>query len=341
METFLASSINNVGNTIINLRFIDSYKHLTSPLDAIVKILLNKDTDISSTKNNFPSLFQYFGNKTLKLLTKGVYPYDYMDEDWENKLKEKQLPDIEYFHSSLSNTKCSNDDYNYEKEIYKLFGCKKIKDYNNLYVKTDVLLLADVYASYRKNSHNSFGLDPLYCISAPGFSNTAMLKLTNTEIKLSTDSNIHLIIEKRIRNGRCEPTYYHAKSNNKYVNPTFDKNKDGESYIVSLHANSLYSMAICYKLTYGEQKFDNNVSKYAIDYILNLDPHGCYCYIFVVYIHYPSKLHDRDDEFQILCDKYIPPNDKTKKLISTFNDKKNYIISPYIPKYCLETGLKF
>ena len=65
--------------------------------------------------------------------------------------KKKKLPNIEYFHSSLSNTKFSIDDYNYAKEIYKFFGCKKIKDYNNLYVKTDVLLLADAYAIYRKN----------------------------------------------------------------------------------------------------------------------------------------------------------------------------------------------
>ena len=56
----------------------------------------------------------------------------------------------------MNNTKCSIDDYNYAKEVYKLFGCKRIKDYNNLYVKTDVLLLADAYASYRKNSRISF-----------------------------------------------------------------------------------------------------------------------------------------------------------------------------------------
>ena len=166
METFLIFSINVFDNTIINLRFVDSQKHLTSPLDGMFKSLFNKDTDINSIKNKFPSLFQYFGDKALKLLRKGVQPYDYTDEDQENKLKEKELPDIEYFHSSLSNTKCSIDDYNYAKEVYKLFRCKKIKDYNNLYVKTDVLLLADSYASYRKNSHISFGLDSLYCISA-------------------------------------------------------------------------------------------------------------------------------------------------------------------------------
>ena len=36
-----------------------------------------------------------------------------MDGDRKNKLKGKELPDIKYFHSSLSNTKCSIDDYNY------------------------------------------------------------------------------------------------------------------------------------------------------------------------------------------------------------------------------------
>ena len=73
-----------------------------------------------------------------------------MDGDWKNKLKGKELPDIKYFHSSLSNTKCSIDDYNYAKEIYNYFDCRDIKDYNDLYVKTDVLLLAHVFASYQK-----------------------------------------------------------------------------------------------------------------------------------------------------------------------------------------------
>ena len=109
--------------------------------------------------------------------------------------KKKNYPILNIY-SSLSNTKFSIDDCNYAKEIYNFFGCKKIKDYNNLYVKTAVLLLADVHAIYRKNSHDSFDLDPLYCISAPRFSNREMLKTTNVEIKLINDSNIHLIIEK-------------------------------------------------------------------------------------------------------------------------------------------------
>ena len=75
-----------------------------------------------------------------------------MDEDWENILKEKKLPDIKYFHSSLNNTKCSTDDYHYAEEIYKYFTCKETTDYNDLYVITGLLLLADVFTSYRKKN---------------------------------------------------------------------------------------------------------------------------------------------------------------------------------------------
>ena len=150
LKTFLIFSINNFDNTMITLRFIDSYKHLSSSLDVLVRSFLNKDKNIDLIKNEFPSLFQYFDDKVLKLLRKGVYPYDCMDEDWENKSKEKELPDIKYFHSILTNTKRSMDDYRYAKEIYNYFNCKNIKDYNDLYVKTDVLLLVDVFASYRE-----------------------------------------------------------------------------------------------------------------------------------------------------------------------------------------------
>ena len=129
METFLTFSINIFDNTIITLRLIDSYKHLSSSLDAIVKSLLNKDTDINSIKNKFPFLFQYFDDKALKLLRKGAYPYDYMDENWKNKLKQKELPNIKYFHSILADTKCSSSDYSYAKETFNYFECKNAKYY--------------------------------------------------------------------------------------------------------------------------------------------------------------------------------------------------------------------
>ena len=86
--------------------------------------------------------------------------------------------------------------------------------------------MADVFANYRKNSNKSFGIDRLYCISSPGFSDRAMLKMTGIEIHLMTDLNMSLIVEKGIRGGRCELIYYSATANNKYIHPNFHKNTD-------------------------------------------------------------------------------------------------------------------
>ena len=188
--------------------------------------------------------------------------------------------------------------------------------------------------------HNIYGLDSLYCISAPGFSNRAMLKMTNVEIKLITNVDMHLMIENGIRGGRCEPMYYHAKANNRYPNPNFGKNKKKESHIISLDANSLYASAMCYKLPFGEPKFNNDVLKYITEYVLNLNPYAQHLSIFVVDIQYPKKSHNRDFEFPFLCDQFIPKNDETKKLMSTFYDKKNHTLSLHMLKYCLEKGLK-
>ena len=194
MERFLTFSITNFNGTDIKLGFIDSYKHLTHPLDSLVNYLFSKDTNIQSIRENFSSLFQHFNDKAAKLLSRGVFPYDYMDEDCKNKFKQKELPDIKYFHSSLNNTKCLVGDSDSANEIYNYFGCEEIRDYNN-YMLRMMLLLADVFTAYRKKIHQIYGLDPLYCISTPGFSNRAMLKMTSVEIKLMTDLNIHFMIE--------------------------------------------------------------------------------------------------------------------------------------------------
>ena len=61
---------------------------------------------------------------------------------------------------------------------------------------------------------NTYALDPTYCISSPGYSNRAMLKITKAEIKLITDVNIYLIIKKGLRADRCDPLFINAKANN-------------------------------------------------------------------------------------------------------------------------------
>ena len=185
-----------------------------------------------------------------------------------------------------------------------------------------------------------YDLDSLHCLSAPGYSDRAMLKNVGGETKLMKDIKMHLIIKRGMRCGRYEPIYYYACVNNEYVNPIFDKNKDKESYIISLDANSLYYTSMCYKLPQGEPKFNNNISEYTHKYTQNLDPNGKYSYTFSVDIHYPKNLHDRECEFPLLTVHVIPKGKKDKKLMSIFYDKYKYTISVLMLKYVLEKGLE-
>ena len=53
----------------------------------------------------------------------------------------------------------------------------------NLYLKTNVLLLADVFEKFINICLNYYGLDPCHYFSSPGSSWDAMLKMTEIELK--------------------------------------------------------------------------------------------------------------------------------------------------------------
>ena len=126
-ETLYSLMIYNFCNKRIKLKFIDSSRHLLFSLDKLTNYLSNKygndshnsEETINTLKQNFLSMYQYFGDDFLYLLRKGVFCYEYMDDNWEDKLKENILPDIEYFHSTLNNAKCSKSDHDYALHTFK------------------------------------------------------------------------------------------------------------------------------------------------------------------------------------------------------------------------------
>ena len=58
---------------------------------------------------------------------------------------------------------------------------KTMKDYHDLYLKCEVLSLADVFEKFRNNSLKNYRLYPSHYLSAPGLSWDAMLKMTKVE----------------------------------------------------------------------------------------------------------------------------------------------------------------
>lgn len=91
---------------------------------------------------------------------KGVYPYEYVDSF--ERLSETSLPSKDNFYSQLNDEAISDDDYKFACEIWDKFKIKTIGEYSQLYLKTDVLLLADIFENFRNVCMDTYKLDPAH-----------------------------------------------------------------------------------------------------------------------------------------------------------------------------------
>ena len=172
------------------LRFIDSVQFLSASLDTLVKNLRN------AGEANFVHTSRHMGGKKY-IFEKGIFPYEFFTS--LDKFKDTSLPPIESFHSALNDEEISADDYLKAQNVWKEFGCTTFKDYHDEYMKLDVLLLADVFENFRKMCLESYQLDPSYYLTLPSFGWSAMLKLTNVELRLITDVEQESFISGSIR----------------------------------------------------------------------------------------------------------------------------------------------
>ena len=133
-------------------------------------------------------------DKFLILLRKGVYPYEYMD-GWD-RFNEKTLPNKESFHSSLMVEDISATDYAHANNVFKKFNINNLGEYHDLYVRSDTLLLADIFENFKMSCLENYGLGPTHFVSLPDLAWQTCLKKTNVELELLTDYDMLLMIEK-------------------------------------------------------------------------------------------------------------------------------------------------
>ena len=72
-----------------------------------------------------------FGDNTQLLARKGVYPYEWFDN--EDKFNYPVLPTKEEFYSKLSQCGPNDEDYKHACNVYKELNCAKFKDYHDAY----------------------------------------------------------------------------------------------------------------------------------------------------------------------------------------------------------------
>ena len=200
-------------------------------------------------KANYPA------NKINLLTRKGVYPYSYVDSF--ARFDERQLPPKQAFFNDLLQEAISEEDYAHAMNVWTSFDVKTFGEYHDLYLKTDTLLLCDVFENFRSLCLDYYKLDPCHYVSAPGVSWDAMLKMTGVELELITDPTMYCFFESGIRGGISVISQRYARANNKYV-----QDHDPQvpsSFLMYLDANNLYGWAMSEPLGIGDFRWLNEM----------------------------------------------------------------------------------
>ena len=139
-------------------------------------------------------------DKWKNLIKKLAYPYEHFNslDDYEKPVDNIKKED---FFSKLKNDYPSDKEIKRTKEKTKLFNIKNEGELTKLYFKTDVFLLACVFEKVKKVSVNEFGINPLYCVSLPGYTWLCGLKYTEIILQTLQDNDMILVLENKTRCG--------------------------------------------------------------------------------------------------------------------------------------------
>ena len=369
------------------IRFIDSYRFLSSGLDKLVSNLVDnsnkklkdlkeeiadnndeilnivnkieeEDRTIKDLKKDYPeeiknleeALLNYIGENDLKILKTGfpdkwiyltkklAYPYEFFNsvEDYQKPVDNLKKED---FFSKLKN-KCPDDDkIERTKEIIEKFNIKNGEELTEVYLKSDVLLLACVFEKIIKISVEEYKINPFYFVSLPGYTWQCGLKYTGINLQTLQDKDMILLIENNIRGGIsavCGDRYVRSDENKKILYPDCT-NFSGHS--------------MSQPLPYDEIKFDNTVE---LEDILNTSDDSDIGYLIEVDLKYPDNIKEKTKKFPFapVNKKNNPENfndymkaikpdtyTQTKKLICDWSDKKNYLTHYRILKFYVRHGM--
>ena len=180
---------------IVNMRFIDSYQFVARPLADLIQELKNNNSDNLHLARTFPltaDFFNYDFEKINLTTEKGVYPYGYVNNVEQFKLP---LPDKSEFDKNILNLNdpITQEKYEFAEKVYKKFNCQNFGEYHDIYLYTDVLLLADCWANFCRNSLENYRLDLGHYYTSPGLSFDALFLKTRADLELIQDEIFNFV----------------------------------------------------------------------------------------------------------------------------------------------------
>ena len=310
----------------IELRFIDSFRFMSSSLDSLVN-------NLAKGNHVFWGFEEYSDKQRELLIRKGIYPYEYMSS-WD-RFNETRSPSKDKFYSNLYMSGVGDKEYEHARNVWNEFKIRNMGEYYDLYLKTDTILLANVFESFRSVCMKNYGLDPTHFYTAPGLAWRACLKKTGVKLELFLDPDMSLMFERGIRGGIAQSVHTWAAPNNPYMEE-YDSSKPTK-YLQYLDANNLYGWALSQPLPTGGFKWikcdDGDPNKLVEKFANNCD----YGYLLEADVSYPKELHDLHNDLPFMCTKM--KINGVEKLIPNLYYKRKYIIHIRALKQALDHGL--
>ena len=328
--------------------FLDSIKFMSNSLSEIVKTLTPQQMEIAK------DLYRRNGitdDKMIDILSrKNVFPYLWFDS--YDKLNATSLPGEEHFEK---NDKGENEDYDYAIKAWNILKCKTFKDYHDMYLLADVVLLAACFQAFRETVYDKYRSDPAYYIGLPGLSWSLAMKTCSKVIELINNQEDYLVFQESLQGGIVQVCQRYAKKTDKNLIHYFDAN--------GLYATILEKKKLPYKLI-DKKMYDfayeglNEFSERKIEELVRKNEH---CYFFIVDAEFQREYMDRypgikDLPFfpqkitvneKMLSDmqnrqtkKYELKNNDTEKLAVTWNKTENYLVHMELLLMALRNGYK-
>lgn len=267
----------------------------------------------------FKNPYEYSYKRIRMLCSKGIYPYEHFDNF--GRFKETEIPHYTSFVSTLD--KCSIEGIDYDATpsaekaveeaklarekavtVFSEFKCKTLGDYSDLYLKTDTLILADIFEAFRTTCLREYKLDPVNYYTLPGYSWDCCLKKSEVKLEPFVEGQYDMLLftEKCIRGGISMIPNRYGKAHNRYTEEKIELNKkEEEKYLVYLDANALYSGAMCqylpyggYKWVTGEDKMNKMLKDIKLGKMHETSPIGC---MLEVDLEYPDELHNLHNDY--------------------------------------------
>ena len=110
----------------IELRFIDSFKFMSSSLDSLTTNLVRGGQRLFGFEKYTPAQLYEL------LVRKGIYPYKYMSSS--DRFEETVFPPPEAFYSKLNMAGIISEDYKHARSVWVEFGLRNLGECHDLYL---------------------------------------------------------------------------------------------------------------------------------------------------------------------------------------------------------------